>query len=342
MRPSLCSFIVILAGTNYVLNTMYEAKESRRIRYGNGVEAASASRSNYNPYQYDLTVPQFTPDGRLLQVEYAQKASTDHSIPIVAAIIHHDKADSKSPLPESITVLVAGRRQAESQQSRLILLPSFSSIVSSIDQDTPSGENGPYNCIVIAISGVLADALSILQSIQAFRIQEYRTMGSGDTDRRATRRIATQIASQCQSRTLAGGRRPLGATFWITTPHNDATNGAVVHQTDPSGALHDVALHGPYNSVAVLGGGDAGTKIQRRLQKEWVHQDSSEDQSAKQRIGRLLHIVMEEYQNADDDHGTRDKSDDSTLNRLEVVIMSSKRGAIKLTPLEIRTLVEGL
>jgi len=31
--------------------------------------SSSSSSANYSPYHYDMTVPQFTPDGRLLQVE---------------------------------------------------------------------------------------------------------------------------------------------------------------------------------------------------------------------------------------------------------------------------------
>jgi 20S proteasome alpha/beta subunit len=371
---------------------------------------------NYHPYQYDLTIPQFTPDGRLLQVEYAHRASTDHSIPIVAAyMIVNDRRDpnvvhgERSSSSEAITVIVSSSRTTMGQQSRLIVLPSFSTIISS-NSNHPQQQQQHHNhnnCIVIAISGILADALSILQTIQAYRIQEYRTMGIASSSSSSTgsshdsiqwtRRIATQIASQCQSRTLSGGKRPLGATLWITaaaaaavpTNHdkNHQPHSFVIHQTDPSGALHDIILkNDPYHSVAVLGGGTVGTKLHRRLQQEWAantnetytteqphteqsHVDSNDaillgDVPIRKRIGQLLSIVLEEFQhnyfpevdseNNNDNslrHGEVDTTTittstssqpcnlDEAMNRLEVVVLSSTRGTIQLTPHQIRTMV---
>jgi 20S proteasome alpha/beta subunit len=360
MRSIVFYLSVFVLFTQHALFMYHIARNAETVSsFGYFVEASS-SRSNYNPYQYDLTVPQFTPDGRLLQVEYAKMASTDHSIPIIAATIHHGDT-RKSIAPQSakeeiITILVAGRRKAEGQQSRLILLPSFSSIISSSNHHTPTGasENGAKNCIVIAISGVLADALSILQTIQSFRIQEYRSMGSTATDLPASRRIAIQIASQCQARTLAGGKRPLGATFWITTPSNYATNGLILYQTDPSGAMHDITLH--ENTVAALGGGDCGAAIRKRLENEWICRPNdqtlpTEHDSSHRKIGRLLNIVIEEYQkhyfrvNSNDTPSENDVDDkngriDNDIDRLEVVIISSTRGAIQLTPHQVRSFMQ--
>lgn len=355
MRNIVFSFVLFLLVTQNDLIVNLGAKIPR-ARHAYFVDASSP-RSNYNPYQYDLTVPQFTPDGRLLQVEYAKMASTDHSIPIVAATLRQENDPNTSAEPKSIeviTVLIAGRRKAEGQQSRLIILPSFSSIISSRSQDT-SRASGEKNCIVIAISGVLADALSILQTVQSFRIQEYRTMGSTATDLSATRRIATQIASQCQARTLAGGKRPLGATFWITTPSNHAAYGFTLYQTDPSGAMHDIFLDDTSNSFAVLGGGDCGVAIQKRLQSEWARRSTdqtvpSDHNHVKRRIGCLLNIALEEYQKhyfyvnnngfGNNDVDVKDEKIANDLDRLEVVIISSIRGAVQLTPDQIRSLVQ--
>ena len=44
--------------------------------------SSTSNFNNYNAYHYDMTTPQFTPDGRLLQVEYASRAA-DHSFPLV-------------------------------------------------------------------------------------------------------------------------------------------------------------------------------------------------------------------------------------------------------------------
>ena len=411
---------------------------------------SSASPSNYNPYQYDLTIPQYTPDGRLLQVEYAQKASQEHSIPIIVAtttinicdsLAHHKNRHNHENIditekydPEQITIMIAGHRTRTGQQSRLIVLPSKITTMCGIHNSNNSNnhQNAGESMMVIAISGILSDALAILQMIQSFRIQEYRTIG-GESGRHSSsssssngsstmvRRIAYQIASTCQSRTITGGKRPYGATLWImSTHHNDrfhhqqASSSSsssyfqplLLHQIDPSGAIYDILLqrppthHNAYQTrskqmnvaaVAVLGGGDGTitTKIQRRLQNDWLvgtdddhHHGSSRNntgdtsttnhqshngpstKAAQSRIGHILSIAMEEYQNhyslnahaSGDDDSKIDakkantspnpqhspKSNDSTrfsavdvYDHLEVVLVSSKRGTIKLNSHQI-------
>ena len=43
---------------------------------------------------YDMTTPMFTPDGRLLQVEYASVAAQQRSLPIVALVLREYRDDS--------------------------------------------------------------------------------------------------------------------------------------------------------------------------------------------------------------------------------------------------------
>jgi hypothetical protein len=54
---------------------------------GQQAAAASLTTDGYNAYNYDLTTPMFTPDGRLLQVEYAEQASLSWSSPLIAILV---------------------------------------------------------------------------------------------------------------------------------------------------------------------------------------------------------------------------------------------------------------
>ncbi len=339
-----------------------------------------ASSSDYHPYQYDLTIPQYTPDGRLLQVEYAQKASMEHSIPIVVATLwdgHRDDATTKTE-PEQITILMAGHRTKTGQQSRLMVLPSQITTMSS--RRGPDRSIGNDNSMmVIAISGILSDALAILQMIQSFRIREYRTIGSSCSSSTMIRRIAYQMASTCQSRTITGGKRPYGATLWIMSTdsvHRELPAPILLHQIDPSGAMYDIVLQPslhplesrahndtdhhihskPTNgaAVAVLGGGAISTKIQRRLQTDWMITDqrpidnnNPSVKAVRHRIGHLLSMVMDEYQSL----SLLNKYDESNIDPttttgpdvydyLEVVLISSKRGTTKLSSHQIAYLIQ--
>jgi Proteasome subunit A N-terminal signature/Proteasome subunit len=380
-------------------------------------ESASSSQSQmYNPYQYDLTIPQFTPDGRLLQVEYAQKASMDHSIPIIVATIctnnKETSENSNEIVPtintgtdtddEHITIFIACHRSKMGQQSRLITIPTqITTIIHPLLQQQQSVNHNHMNDkIVIAISGILSDALAILQIIQSFRIQEYRTMGdisSSTSGTTITRRIAYQIASQCQSRTISGGKRPYGATIWIMSTRPSYMYQPILHQIDPSGAIHDIILPSTTaptnhvndvdNFVTVLGGGIMGTTIQRRIQNEWngntttakaiqMNHPISTNTFIQKRIGHLLSITIDEYRNRynlkkdfkDNDNNynpsslfsninndndnkiqpnsetksgtaTNDSDSEDCIDHLEVLLISSKRGTLKLSSDQIRSFI---
>ena len=92
--------------------------------------AASASPTNYNPAHYDR-VPHFTPDGRLLQVEYAMLAP-EHSSPILVCQLDDDTL-------AMVCVQASGKSVS---QDRMVVLDG--------------------RC-VIAMSGILADNLALLR-----------------------------------------------------------------------------------------------------------------------------------------------------------------------------------
>mmetsp|Transcript_12697 Transcript_12697/g.27027 ORF Transcript_12697/g.27027 Transcript_12697/m.27027 type:complete len:447 (-) Transcript_12697:37-1377(-) len=154
--------------------------------YGN---LGSSHGRRYAAYDYDLTTPQYTPDGRLLQVEYAINACRrDSSNPIVGAGINipGDKetvlimATISSPPPssnppqtqhskengmQSIRSTKEGNQRA---QFRIIEVPLSTS--SSLEHtDTPT--------ILIGLSGVLSDATSLLQIAYSQLEEEQRVFG---------------------------------------------------------------------------------------------------------------------------------------------------------------------
>jgi hypothetical protein len=157
----------------------------------------------YAAYDYDLTTPQFTPDGRLLQVEYATNACVrEESNPIVSIGIGLPgsgdtvliMATISPPPPSSTTSLSTmqanppdrGGEAADVQleqrdmneinslmkekhqraQFRIIEVP-LSSRASSFQHST----------ILVGLSGLLSDATTLLQIIYSHLEQEQRLMG---------------------------------------------------------------------------------------------------------------------------------------------------------------------
>eukprot|EP00816_Leptocylindrus_hargravesii_P012636 CAMPEP_0196822452 /NCGR_PEP_ID=MMETSP1362-20130617/83561_1 /TAXON_ID=163516 /ORGANISM="Leptocylindrus danicus, Strain CCMP1856" /LENGTH=317 /DNA_ID=CAMNT_0042202015 /DNA_START=131 /DNA_END=1084 /DNA_ORIENTATION=+ len=172
--------------------------------------------SSYNAYNYDMTTPLFTPDGRLLQVEYASLAA-ERSPPLVAL--------SVTDREEGHAIILAAFRQpgssstaaAASRQKRIISLP---------------------NCprIALAMSGVLSDAVDLLSVVRQHVDSWQRTYGVKETAIDNVAGIATVIGDACQSHAFGGGLRPYGASF-IVCGVNDDGNGLSLSKTDPSGAV---------------------------------------------------------------------------------------------------------
>uniref|UniRef100_A0A7S3L343 Proteasome alpha-type subunits domain-containing protein n=1 Tax=Amphora coffeiformis TaxID=265554 RepID=A0A7S3L343_9STRA len=156
-----------------------------------GWTTVAVSSSNYSPYQYDHTTPCFTPDGRLLQVEYAAKAVDDFAAPLVIV-----------PLNETVRAIVALSPQ-KSLLERLVVLSSAE------------------KSLIVAISGVLPDGMALLQDVQDYFRQQQRLGISA-----SARSCAMYAAGLCHQHAMGGGIRPYGArltiieddTAWVTDP----------------------------------------------------------------------------------------------------------------------------
>jgi 20S proteasome alpha/beta subunit len=232
-----------------------------------GLASAAASYTEYNPYRYDLIVPQFTPDGRLLQVEYAQRA-VEHSNPIVAVRL----------VPEDILVLMCCRR-SHSPQERIIL---------------------SNNNAIIAMAGVLADNLKLISIVREHLTNEFWRYGG--TKKPSAIRIAELIADVCRQTNSEGGLRPLGATMWVILvadePKSDkirGRNNIVLYRTDPSGSVLTI----PLQNVAVLGGTSASAANLAHQITTQLEQETN--QSTKKKLRNIWSILQSDFRKSHDE-----------------------------------------
>ena len=102
----------------------------------------SSSSSSYNVYNYDMTTPMFTPDGRLKQVEYASLAN-QHSSPMIIYIT------------ENNMVVMATRKASHNHHRRMV----------------PLLQSG----ILLGMSGILADNVALWNHARQYIIQQHST-----------------------------------------------------------------------------------------------------------------------------------------------------------------------
>lgn len=139
------------------------------------------ANQNYNAYNYDMTTPQFTPDGRLLQVEYASRAATHSSPCVVCKFGAHE-------------TLVMTRKSSRKLQNRLIQLSETTAV---------------------CLSGVVSDSLALLAKVYELQDNNRRLYGSKTL---TERQVASAIATACQRHSFGGGLRPYGSTIVIVSP----------------------------------------------------------------------------------------------------------------------------
>lgn len=197
---------------------------------------------------------QFTPDGRLLQVEYAMTAACSKSAPIACVGL-------------SIPTFSGDGHQGETEDESLLIMATISSTSlphSNIDDGCIPGENANdrgwsqdsssagraqnriievpvssfYNCnptgphrattsILVGLSGLLPDAASLLQVTLSQLEHEQRMFGwhrlgsnLGQSQSQTTdicRRLGRSIADKCQKHAFGGGLRPVGASILLAS-----------------------------------------------------------------------------------------------------------------------------
>lgn len=266
---------------------------------------SSGASNNYNAYQYDMTGAQFTPDGRLLQVEYAS-AAADHSSPIVAV-----------PITPDLCLICTTNRQGVFTE-RLILVPTGSLAMTT----TQRQEN--EKMVVLALSGILADNMALLETVQEKRLEQlqlYETPLS-------TQQVAQTIADECQKKAFGGGIRPFGATLLVCGTDR-------MYQTDPSGAMLETSYENllqeesSRKSVVVGGTANSARALERQI-AALCREDADTDNDIRRRMKKILLLVLREQQ----------KMAEKEELELEAALISKSRGVLKLTKRQISVLLE--
>ena len=248
-----------------------------------------------------MTTPQFTPDGRLLQVEYASAAS-DLSSPLVALQLNNNTL-----------VLIALKKS--NTQNRIAVL-----------QDKK---------VCVAMSGVLADSVALLQ----FVLKESSKHFLRCKKELSLLQIATTIANACQLHSFGGGIRPYGCSMLVcgfvgeqNTIYQTDPSGAIIEATPSSDSMNQLRwLVGGSQSLRLL--------LRKRIDQELDRQRNNEKASISDMIATVSRILMKETKKqAKGDKSA--SSSDETQTAFEVVILSPSLGCHRLTEDQLTAIMD--
>lgn len=260
--------------------------------------------------------PTFTPDGRLLQVEYASTAA-ELSTPIVALQVDNE------------TLVLVTLKSTTTPQNRIIVLPTRG-----------NGKNkGSYaSHVCIAMSGVLADSISLIQVGLRDASEQYKQFHAPTT----VFQLATSMANACQSHCFGGGIRPYGCS--LLACGFTSSGELALYQTDPSGAIQASTAFPPAGRASFLrwlvGG---STSLQRKLRKQLDSQlyKPKETPPLLEVLAFVGRTLMKETQKQVEKVGSMGSKDSPLDNMiLEAVVMNRKLGCYRLSRTQIRSIME--
>ena len=344
-----------------------------------------SSNPPYNAYNYDLSTPQFTPDGRLMQVEYASR-SPELGDPLVAVpvLAPREDEDSLKGVPTVVLATLSrssgmsrrkrdeggagvggaannlgGTTRKRRGQSRLVSLP--------LTPNTSAPISAPS--VVLGLSGVLADATSLLRTarddLTAYRrtyglgklhatlpiqgdasLDWGRTVSAQNAPTVVAKRLARAIGDKCQSHSFGGGIRPYGASVLICGVDE---SGVCLCVTQPSGAVVvnrfgvnqfrpplDEKDGDKRHGVIVIGGDiTMQTKIEELL---WTRLEDSRSADAPMRyalrtaVTSVVGALLHAYSSAD-------PSKEGGIPLIEVVICRPD-GSYRLSEFQVESMIE--
>ncbi|MEM4247017.1 MAG: archaeal proteasome endopeptidase complex subunit alpha [Candidatus Woesearchaeota archaeon] len=164
-----------------------------------GEEEAAAQPMPHQLMGYDRAITMFSPDGRLLQVEYAKKTVRQGSTAI--GLVCSDGV-----------LLVADKRIVDK-----LVIPESVEKIFKIDDH-----------IAVTASGIISDARVLVERAQV-RAQQHAVTYDTPVD---TISIVKDICSLKQVCTQSGGLRPFGVSLIVAGIDND---GPKIYETDPTG-----------------------------------------------------------------------------------------------------------
>jgi len=216
---------------------------------------------NYNHFQYDQGVSQFTPDGRLLQVEYASR-----SVSLSSPIVVWKKSEDTT---------VVATMSSSGFQERLVIVPlhPLRSVLT-----TTASMKSRHEVALVGLSGVLSDSVSLL---------DYATSNLGSM---ATPRYFARLAADRQQQhAFGGGIRPYGTTLTVIGSNNPED----IFVTDPSGALTEVRVGD--DGVWVMGEGLSVLRKQidnARSMKKKLEVLLKQASNKKENVGSLEVVIL--------------------------------------------------
>jgi 20S proteasome alpha/beta subunit len=205
------------------------------------------------------------------------------------------------------TVIILTTRPARTVQERLVVLS---------DSHT-----------VVALSGILTDSLALLQKVQDETLNNRRWYGRG----LACHQVSETIRSACQRHAFGGGLRPYGSTIVVC---GVLEGGHIQTQrTDPSGALQDIDT---VRGLQVVGGPVDGV-----LRKEIMRQQKSNSWQPKDVAEGIVQMTRQILEADRKERAFKSKAGATDEDPIvEVVVVSATRGVYKLSPSQLRALLD--